>query len=138
MSRIQSKNTQPELRLRRMLRARHMRYRVHVSRLPGKPDIVFSREKIAVFVDGDYWHGWRFPSWGHKLSSYWRHKIASNRKRDEVNRRALRRSGWMVIRLWEHDIEHAPEDCVNLIEDALRERGTNGRRRDRRTRLEVK
>ena len=122
MSLIRSKNTLPELQLRRILRARHLRFQVHASRLPGKPDIVFRREKIAVFVDGDYWHGWRFPCWSHKLTPYWREKIGGNRKRDLINRRALRRLGWIVIRVWEHNIRRDPESCANVVQNAIYKR----------------
>jgi DNA mismatch endonuclease (patch repair protein) len=138
MSRIRSKNTRPELLLRQILYARGMRYNVHVCELPGKPDIVFRQERIAVFVDGDYWHGWRFPCWRHKLSSYWRQKIAGNRKRDTANRRKLRRSEWLVIRLWEHNIERNPKSCADFIQSAVRERRVNGRTAQSPTRVKTK
>jgi DNA mismatch endonuclease (patch repair protein) len=122
MSLIRSKNTQPELTVRRLLHGRGLHYRLHVSRLLGKPDIVFSQQKIAVFIDGDYWHGWRFANWADTLSPYWRQKIARNRKRDRANHRRLRRTGWTVIRVWEHEVKSDPKTCVDFIEAAVRER----------------
>jgi DNA mismatch endonuclease, patch repair protein len=125
MSLIRSKNTLPELQLRRKLHERGLRYRLHVSTLPGQPDIVFGRQRIAIFVDGDYWHGWRFPCWAKKLSEYWRQKIAGNRKRDSANHRRLRGSGWIVIRIWEHEIKADPERCAQMIESAVHGWGTS-------------
>ena len=85
MSLIRSKDTQPELTIRRLLHARGLRFRKHVAWLPGQPDIVFVSAKVTVFVDGDYWHGWRFPLWSGKLTAYWKHKIEGNRRRDGRN-----------------------------------------------------
>jgi DNA mismatch endonuclease (patch repair protein) len=78
---------------------------------------------VAVFVDGDYWHGWRFPAWRDKLAAYWKQKIETNRRRDRRNFRRLRRSGWRVIRLWEHEVERDAERCVDRIESAIRRNG---------------
>ena len=115
MSRVRSKNTKPELDIRRRLFARGLRFRIHDRRLAGCPDVVFARARVVVFVDGDFWHGWRFPSWSHKLAPYWREKIARNRHRDACNFRKLRRSGWRVIRIWEHEVEQSAEKCVERI-----------------------
>jgi len=122
MSRIRSKNTQPELLLRRLLHAKGLRYRIHVARLPGNPDIVFCCGRVAIFVDGDYWHGWRFACWAHKLSPYWRGKIALNRSRDSSSRRRLRRLGWIVIRIWEHQIRSDVVTCAEMIAEVVRSR----------------
>src|SRR5690349_13220637 len=91
MSRIRSRDTLPELTLRRLLHAAGCRFRVHVVSLAGKPDLVFRAARVVVFVDGDFWHGWRFSVWGPKLAPYWRNKIAGNRARDSRNFRRLRR-----------------------------------------------
>jgi DNA mismatch endonuclease (patch repair protein) len=77
---------------------------------------------VVVFVDGDYWHGWRFPTWKDKLPPYWKQKIEKNRQRDRRNFRRLRREGWLVIRIWEHELECDPELCINRIEEAVRRR----------------
>lgn len=124
MSRVRSTDTTPELLVRRLVHARGLRYRKHCSWLPGRPDLAFIAAKVAVFVDGDYWHGWRFVRWKHKLSPYWKEKIARNRKRDRANFRRLRKRGWLVIRLWEHDVKRDVRSCVGRIEAAVRARPT--------------
>ncbi len=115
MSRIRGKDTAPELEICRQLHRRGIRFGRHANDLPGRPDIVFRRVKLAVFVDGDFWHGWRFPLWQHKLSPKWRDKISANRERDKRNFRKLRRLGWTVIRLWEHQVELCSDACVERI-----------------------
>ena len=115
MSRIQGKDTKPELELARALRRVGYRPKRHDKGLPGRPDFVFKRAKVAVFVDGDFWHGWRFPLWEHKLTPFWREKIGKNRERDQRNFRRLRRDGWTVIRIWEHQIDRDLDVCVGRI-----------------------
>src|SRR5947207_8625156 len=84
MSRIRKTDTKPELTIRRLAFARGLRYRKYSARLPGKPDLVFASARVVVFVDGDFWHGWRFEEWESKLSSpYWKEKIRRNRERDQ-------------------------------------------------------
>ena len=123
MSRIRKLDTKPEITLRRLVFARGLRYRKYVAGLPGTPDLVFSGARVAVFVDGDFWHGWRFDEWEHKLSSkYWKEKIARNRKRDSEHDEKLKEDGWTVIRIWEHEVEQAAETCVDRIEQAVRRR----------------
>lgn len=114
-----SKNTSIEIMLRKGLFARGLRYKLHVRDLPGRPDVVFSRKKVAVFIDGDFWHGYRYPQWKNTLSIYWDNKIQTNRRRDNKNFRRLRRMGWRVIRLWEHEIRSNVENCVERVVDAL-------------------
>lgn len=121
MSRIRKSDTKPELTVRRLVFARGLRFRKYVSWLPGTPDLVFSRARVVVFVDGDFWHGWRFDEWEHKLSSaYWKEKIARNRKRDSEHDAKLKEDGWTVIRVWEHEVEEDPEACIRRIEAAVR------------------
>jgi DNA mismatch endonuclease (patch repair protein) len=105
MSRVRSKDTGPEIRIRSDLHKLGLRFRKHVKSLPGSPDIVFARAMVAVFIDGDFWHGYRFPSWKHKLSTFWKEKITKNRKRDARSHRLLRRKGWKVVRVWEHQLK---------------------------------
>ena len=126
MSRIRSRDTQVELALRRLLFARGLRFRLYANTLPGRPDIVFPGPKVAVFVDGDFWHGWRFERWAHKLAPKWKRKISGNRDRDAKSAAALRRAGWKVVRVWEHQIETDPEGCADRVERVVRSR------RDRR------
>jgi DNA mismatch endonuclease (patch repair protein) len=120
MSRVRSKDTRLEVAVRSLAHARGLRFRKHCAWLPGRPDLVFVRSKVAVFIDGDYWHGWRFPAWSERLAPYWQQKIAGNRHRDQLNFRRLRRNGWLVIRLWGHSIESDVSACVDRVEAALR------------------
>ena len=120
MSLIRSTNTKAEMTIRRLLHSRGLRYRIHVANLPGKPDIVFTASKIVVFIDGDFWHGWRFARWEHKLKPYWKNKITGNRRRDRLNFQRLRRQGWTVIRIWEHQVKRDALSCADRIEAAVR------------------
>ena len=85
----------------------------------GALDFVFSKSRVAVFVNGDFWHGWRFPVWRHKLPTFWRNKIGGNRERDQRNSKKLRRLGWRVLRIWEHQVELDAIACVARITQAL-------------------
>lgn len=115
MSRIKGKNTTPERMIFSRLRKAGVYFARHDASLPGRPDVVFRRARLAVFIDGSFWHGWRFPLWQHKLSEKWRQKIAATRQRDQRNFRRLRKNGWKVLRIWEHQIESSPDDCVERI-----------------------
>lgn len=107
--RNRSRDTKAEVLLRKELWRRGLRYRLHASDLPGKPDIVFRRARVVIFCDGDFWHGRRWRSRLEKLARganapYWTAKIAANVDRDRRNTRLLRVAGWTVMRLWETDI----------------------------------
>jgi DNA mismatch endonuclease (patch repair protein) len=119
MSRIRGKDTGPELALAGALASRGLEWESHTRDLPGKPDFVFRTAKIAVFIDGDFWHGRDFGQWRHKLSENWEAKIASNRRRDRLNDRALREMGWHVIRIWEHQIEASLARCTGRVARAI-------------------
>jgi DNA mismatch endonuclease (patch repair protein) len=114
------KDTGLERLVRSELHKRGLRFRKHVKSLPGVPDIVFPTPKVVVFLDGDFWHGYRLPSWEHKVSAFWKKKIAGNRERDAKNRRKLRMMGWTVIRLWQHQVERDLDGCVSNIIEAVR------------------
>ena len=82
-----------------------MKFEKNVHVIKGKPDIVFKKAKICVFLDSDFWHGWQYPRWKHLLKNdFWRDKIENNRNRDKKTTTYLRRKGWTVIRIWEHSI----------------------------------
>ncbi|MSR60411.1 MAG: very short patch repair endonuclease [Planctomycetaceae bacterium] len=115
MSRNRGKDTTPERYLTALLEAAGVAFIRHDATLPGKPDFVFTDERLVVFVDGDFWHGWRFPTWRHRLTEFWREKIEKNRIRDQRNFRRLRRAGWRVARIWEHEVEEDPQACVFRI-----------------------
>jgi len=129
MKAVKHRDTGPELQLRRALHRRGLRYRVHTPML-GRPDIVFSRAKVAVFVDGDYWHGntWRlrgassFEAYytAHANGEFWRLKIAQNMARDQLVTQRLTDDGWRVLRLWESQVETDLERCVSRIVEATR------------------
>jgi len=91
-----------------------------VSNLPGKPDIVFPKARVVVFLDGDFWHGYRFPQWKHKYSEFWQKKIGDTRKRDQRNFAKLRHMGWKVIRIWEHSIDRDLNGVIRKICAELR------------------
>lgn len=96
MSRIKGRDTAPERLVAAALSSRMLSWESHVRDLPGRPDFVFRDAMVAVFVDGDFWHGWRFPQWRDKLFEKWEAKIEANRRRDARNHRKLRRMGWIV------------------------------------------
>jgi len=110
-----------EMAVRSELHRRGYRFRKHVRGLPGTPDLVFSREKVAVFIDGDFWHGYRLPTWESKLSDFWRNKLRTNRRRDQRNFRKLRSSGWQVIRIWQHEIKQNLDACIERVIDVVDE-----------------
>lgn len=122
MSRVRNKDTDIELDLRRAVHARGLRFRKHVRELPGTPDMVFAGARVVVFVDGDFWHGWRFPEWRHTLSPYWVEKIEGNRRRDRNNFAKLRRRGWRVLRVWGHEVKVDVNQAADRVEDAVRSR----------------
>lgn len=127
MSAVKSKDTRPELKLRKALWREGLRYRVNYKKLPGKPDIVFTKWKVAVFCDGDFWHGHNWAIRGQKslqeelssYSQYWRDKILRNIERDEENNKALIALGWTVVRIWESDIKNDLDGCVKTIKELL-------------------
>ena len=119
MSRVRNRDTDLEAAVRSELFRRGWRFRKHVSSLPGTPDIVFSRYALVVFVDGDFWHGYRFSEWGATLSAFWVAKIQKNRRRDRNNFAKLRRLGWRVVRLWQHEIDKDIHACVIKLEKVL-------------------
>ena len=120
MSRIRGKGTKPERIIEEELRKAGAEFETHARDLPGRPDFVFRAERLAVFVDGDFWHGYQFDRWRLKLSENWEAKIAANRRRDRANRSALRSEGWRVLRIWEHQIDASPERCLRKILTLLR------------------
>lgn len=115
MSRVRSRDTAPEKRIRSLLHRQGLRFRKHARHLAGRPDIVFPGAQLVVFIDGDFWHGFRYPAWRHKVTEFWQTKIEGNRRRDVANQRRLRREGWIVLRLWEHQIDQDAERCVRYI-----------------------
>lgn len=122
MAKVRSWDTGPERTLRSALHRRGLRFRKHLKTLRGRPDIVFVSALVAVFVDGDFWHGYRYPVWKHKLTPYWQAKIERNRARDRRTFACLRRQGWIVIRVWEHEISTAVDAPARRIVRIVRAR----------------
>lgn len=120
-----SKDTKPELTLRKELWHRGLRYRKNVKTLEGKPDIVFLRAQIAIFVDGRMWHGY---DWEHQKKDfkshqdYWIPKIERNMERDYSVTQELVEQGWLVLRFWDFEIEKNVVKCADKIELAYKNR----------------
>jgi DNA mismatch endonuclease, patch repair protein len=130
MRSVRSKDTKPELALRRAVHARGGRFRLHAADVPGRPDLVVRSRKVAVFVDGDLWHGnpleWQrrgrasladlFPS----RTSWWVAKIERNIQRDRHVDQELRTRGWRVLRLWASEVMADPDAAADIVLTALR------------------
>ena len=119
MSRIRGKNTKPEKEMFSALRQAGIKFEKHYKLL-GNPDIVFPNEKLAVFVDGDFWHGLYFQQRRGSLPEYWVKKITRNIKRDRKYTKELEKSGWLVIRLWEAEVLKDTGKCIKKIQKKLR------------------
>lgn len=127
MSRIRSKNTKPEIMLRRALWRRGFRYRVNNKKLPGKPDIVLPKYQTIVFVHGCFWHGHKGCPTSHipqTNTTFWTAKITRNQQRDQEVWRQLEAKGWSVIIVWECQLKKAVfEDTLNRVVDEIRRNG---------------
>lgn len=119
MSRIRGKGSSIEKMLMRELWSRGLRYRKNVKGIPGSPDIVYLHPKVAIFCDGEFWHGYDWELRKDRIKSnkeFWFRKIERNMQRDrEVNKR-LALNGWIILRFWENDIRHHLKECVDTVE----------------------
>jgi DNA mismatch endonuclease (patch repair protein) len=123
MSKIRSKETKPEVILRKKLWQIGLRYRKNYKSLKGVPDIVFLKEKVAIFVDGEFWHGYNWVEKKKKINSnrsYWIKKIEGNIERDTEVKKQLASMGWKVLRFWEKEVKSDLEKCVSKIINALK------------------
>ncbi len=119
MAHIRGRDTGPEIRLRQALWKAGMRYRVR-SRLTGRPDIIFPKPRIAVFVDGCFWHG--CPQHAVRPASnraFWDRKLERNRARDAAINDLLTQDGWRVVRIWEHEVDDSLAACVQRVQVEL-------------------
>lgn len=124
MSRIRSKDTKPELAVRRALHASGVRgWRCHPRHLPGKPDIAFTRWRVAIFIDGRFWHGHPDYFTFGKSGEYWDAKIARTQERDRLANEALSEGGWEVLRMWDFEVESDLTGCVSRVIAALESHG---------------
>ena len=124
MSNIKSKNTSIELCLRKALWKKGYHYRKNYKDLPGKPDIVLTKYKIAIFCDSEFFHGKDWEVLKLRLetgnnSDYWVNKISRNLKRDDEVNKKLLFMGWTVVRFWGKDILENPEECVKVVEKTI-------------------
>ncbi|GBE05990.1 very short patch repair protein [bacterium BMS3Abin10] len=132
MSKIRSKNTKfEEVFIKLLRKSTRNKFRTHVADIKGKPDIVFDKTKVSVFLDSDFWHGWQYPRWKHLLKNdFWRDKIERNRARDKKTTAFLKRNRWEVVRIWEHQIK--ADSClyvdkiISAIEKSKRDRTGGG------------
>ncbi|AMV24218.1 Very short patch repair protein [Gemmata sp. SH-PL17] len=121
------KDTAHEVLLRRELWRLGLRYRKHVSNLPGNPDLVFRSARVLVFCDGDFWHGRNWDRLKSQLEQrhnavYWLAKISRNRERDQQTTALLEGQGWVVLRFWETDIKKDPSPAARTISDVVTSR----------------
>ncbi|MEX6691016.1 DNA mismatch endonuclease Vsr [Danxiaibacter flavus] len=115
MSKIKSKNTKPELVVRKFLFSHGIRYRLHQNKLAGKPDIVLSKYKTVIFIHGCFWHGHNecaYASLPKTRTEWWKEKIAKNIANDEKAVRYLRETGWRVIVIWSCDLKPKTQEIV--------------------------
>lgn len=123
MAAIRSKDTRPEHALRRALRERGLTgYRCHHPKLPGKPDVAFTRWRVAVFIDGAFWHGHPDHFTFDKLGSYWDDKIRRTQQRDRDQQQALEAAGYKVLRFWDFDAKTDPAHCAAAVADTIEAR----------------
>jgi len=119
MSRIRSKNTKIDLQMKKILSGIRCSYTMY-PKMYGSPDFAIRRKKIALFCDGDFWHGYRYEEKKKPAKKFWRDKIKKNMLRDKKVSRKLRLEGWSVQRFWEHDIEARPDFCKRKISRAVK------------------
>jgi DNA mismatch endonuclease (patch repair protein) len=122
MKQVKYKDSQIEILLRKELWKRGLRYRKNVAKIFGKPDIVFSKEKIAIFCDSEFWHGYKWNEKKHEIKTrreFWIPKIERTIERDKEVTKFLRRNGWIVIRFWGKDIIKNSTKCADTVEKTL-------------------
>lgn len=118
MSKIRGKNTKPELLFRRALWRKNIRYRVDSKQLPGKPDISIKKYHLAIFIDGEFWHGYNWDERKKTIKSnrhFWIPKIERNMQRDRQVNQELREKGYTVFRFWSKEILNDLDQCINDV-----------------------
>lgn len=124
MKAVKPKDSKAELALRTTLWKAGYRYRKHYVKLPGTPDVALTKYKIAIFCDGDFWHGRNWESRKHDFKSnkeFWINKIERNMERDKEKDTALRNLGWVPLHFWEKDILKNPDFCLQSLKNLLTE-----------------
>jgi DNA mismatch endonuclease (patch repair protein) len=123
MSRIKGKDTKPELMLRSMLHRAGFRFRIHDSRLPGKPDVVLPRYDTVIFVNGCFWHrheGCKFSYTPKSRQDFWQKKFIDTVLRDQEKEKQLIQQGWSVITIWECELKKGPVSILNKLIEELK------------------
>ena len=116
MSKIRGKNSKPEMLLRKALWAKNVRFRLHRNDLIGKPDLLIEKYKLAIFVDGDFWHGYQWQQKKPKANqTFWIPKIERNIQRDQFVNQKLTELGYTVMRFWEHEVKTNLNACINQV-----------------------
>lgn len=118
MQKIKSVKTAPEISLQKALRRAGIKFRKNYPKLPGAPDLVLSEKKVAIFVDGEFWHGYKWKEKKKKIKAnrkYWIPKIERNILRDKRANKKLKEQGWEVVRFWEHQIKKGTGKCLKRI-----------------------
>ena len=118
MSRIRSKNTSIDLAMKQLLSDAGARF-VMYPKMDGNPDFAIPSRKVAIFCDGDFWHGYNYRNGKKPTRGYWRNKIEGNMSRDRRVSQRLRYHGWSVLRFWEHDLKKRSELCARKIKKKL-------------------
>lgn len=125
MSRVRGKDSNPEMKLRRLIHAMGYRYRLHVNKLPGKPDLVFPSRRAVIFMHGCFWHrhtGCKLARMPKSRIDFWRVKLESNRVRDQRHQQQLLELGWDVLVVWECQLGHL-ESVKELVKVFLHGKG---------------
>ncbi len=118
MSKIRGKSTKPEILFRKALWNKGVRYRVNSKKIPGRPDISIQKYKLAIFIDGEFWHGYNWPEKKEKWKTnkdFWIPKIERNMQRDRQVNKQLEELGYTVFRFWTNEIKHELNKCINDI-----------------------
>lgn len=122
MSKIKSKKNKVEVKLAKALWHKGYRYRLNYTDLPGSPDIVLTKYEIAIFVDGEFWHGKDFEKRKNNIQNnkeYWIEKIEENIQRDKKNDLLLNQKGWITLHFWSRDVENHLEGCIKVVEEFI-------------------
>ena len=117
MSRISSVNTKPELLVRKMLKSLNIPLRFHSKNLPGKPDVVVNKKKVAIFINGCFWHNHNCKNGKMPASNkrFWKNKLENNKRRDRCSESKLRRMGWHVYKVWECRLESGTKRIIKKM-----------------------
>lgn len=122
MQAVKNKDSKIELLLRKALREKGYRYRKNYAQLEGKPDIVLTKHKIAIFCDSEFWHGYNWEIRKNDIKTnreFWLKKIEGNIQRDKAVNKILKAQGWKVLRFWGKDIQKNLNECVRIIENEI-------------------